>query len=475
MASNNGNEISFKDQNSFNENEVNDSKVDKQFTGCDNKNIQLKEDESFDQKNSSVASEPGSTRNDSESEVNFTPFKENTSINLFKRGILCSSTPVPPAKKFKIEFDQLSVIEEVDNSTDEESRNITVVSNKLVNPIEKELVSRSDSAGDSKAGATTPLLITKENPEAVDNGNETVLHKDELSMLIEMPENQMVTVIEKLEKSEKTCSQKNNLTLNLDNNLSVTYKNIKEKTIDEIILANGNIVEDVKDIIDLDHEPDREKIIDKANNLQVFVSNDDAENKDNHDPEWELLRKLDTDDERYKAVRKIWKNLTIPDPKANLSAYNWRDKNSLEPLKNIQLPKPVPQNEALLNNNYPCTEVLDVAVENFRELYQGTRQGIEVDHNYEYSISLRKQPKNAINNNRNKNQLLLEELHSCFQDRLHKTQKAKEEIEAIHKFYNGLRNRDENSSNLLILNHCERQEVLDVENMITSYSQWYSK
>jgi hypothetical protein len=55
-----------------------------------------------------------------------------------------------------------------------------------------------------------------------------------------------------------------------------------------------------------------------------YVSNNPQENEDNNNPEWELLRKLETDEERYRAVRMRWRNLIIPDPNQDLTYRNWR-------------------------------------------------------------------------------------------------------------------------------------------------------
>ena len=55
-----------------------------------------------------------------------------------------------------------------------------------------------------------------------------------------------------------------------------------------------------------------------------YISNNPQENFDNNNPEWELLRKLETDEERYRAVRQRWRNLTIPDPNQDLTCRNWR-------------------------------------------------------------------------------------------------------------------------------------------------------
>lgn len=55
-----------------------------------------------------------------------------------------------------------------------------------------------------------------------------------------------------------------------------------------------------------------------------YISNNPQENFDNNNPEWELLRKLETDEERYRAVRQRWRNLIIPDPNEDLTCRNWR-------------------------------------------------------------------------------------------------------------------------------------------------------
>jgi hypothetical protein len=55
-----------------------------------------------------------------------------------------------------------------------------------------------------------------------------------------------------------------------------------------------------------------------------YISNNPQENFDNNNPEWELLRKLETDEERYRAVRQRWRNLIIPDPNQDLTCRNWR-------------------------------------------------------------------------------------------------------------------------------------------------------
>jgi hypothetical protein len=61
-----------------------------------------------------------------------------------------------------------------------------------------------------------------------------------------------------------------------------------------------------------------------SRNSDDYISNNPQENFDNNNPEWELLRKLETDEERYRAVRQRWRNLIIPDPNQDLTCHNWR-------------------------------------------------------------------------------------------------------------------------------------------------------
>ena len=67
-----------------------------------------------------------------------------------------------------------------------------------------------------------------------------------------------------------------------------------------------------------------QKQIITSRNTDDYISNNPQENFDNNNPQWELLRKLETDEERYRAVRQRWRNLTIPDPNQDLTCRNWR-------------------------------------------------------------------------------------------------------------------------------------------------------
>lgn len=62
----------------------------------------------------------------------------------------------------------------------------------------------------------------------------------------------------------------------------------------------------------------------EVKNRAPFTSEDPAENMDNENPEWEAVRRLTTDEERYQAVQAVWHNVKIPDPHKELSTFHYR-------------------------------------------------------------------------------------------------------------------------------------------------------
>ncbi|KAH8021906.1 hypothetical protein HPB51_018755 [Rhipicephalus microplus] len=55
-----------------------------------------------------------------------------------------------------------------------------------------------------------------------------------------------------------------------------------------------------------------------------FVTEDPAENRDNEDPEWEPMRRLTCDEERYWAVSRVWHSRTAPEPQEDLTIFHYR-------------------------------------------------------------------------------------------------------------------------------------------------------
>lgn len=66
-------------------------------------------------------------------------------------------------------------------------------------------------------------------------------------------------------------------------------------------------------------------------------------------------------------------------------------------------------------------------------------------------------------------------INDCFEERLQRHIDAKQEIKAVHGFYNGLKNQGNGGyGNVMLINHKERQDILEIEAMINYYKTWYS-
>nr|CAD7406979.1 unnamed protein product [Timema cristinae] len=101
-------------------------------------------------------------------------------------------------------------------------------------------------------------------------------------------------------------------------------------------VAPVNISESLKLLATQENESNLDNVTDKKMpskgsatmnyEAKEFVSNDPKENEDNNNENWEVLRKLKTDPERYKAMRKRWRNLVTPDPNKNLTLRHWKRK-----------------------------------------------------------------------------------------------------------------------------------------------------
>ncbi|CAH1389277.1 unnamed protein product [Nezara viridula] len=378
-----------------------------------------------------------------------TPSREISKSYKFQHGVAFTSTPLNE-KEFKKGinvFDNLSIINEEEESLLHESKELEV------------------EKGPENLPQTTKECINAEKEN--ESSDLSVFTKDELSQLLDIPNGKILT--------REKCDV-NNLILSVQNDVTVVYKNIFDKTIDDLLLE-GNELEKV---CNLEIKNDKKEILGKATALKPFVSPNDEENRDNNDPEWELLRKLETDDERYKAVRKLWRNLAIPDLKQNLSTFNWRKKNSLPVLKNIA---PIKANEIgkrKKNLMYECTEVFDVGIKKLDDFCGRQYQGIQHESDYETTImaSLNKKPRldgGSVRVSKWNYQANYDKINDCFQERLHRLIEAKQEMKAVHDFYNGLKNQGNGGyGNTMLISHKERLDLLEIESMISHFNTWYN-
>ncbi|XP_023213121.1 uncharacterized protein LOC111615912 [Centruroides sculpturatus] len=55
-----------------------------------------------------------------------------------------------------------------------------------------------------------------------------------------------------------------------------------------------------------------------------YVIDDPLEISDIKDPKWEMMKSLNTDDERYRAVKACWGSKSLPNPNRDLTLHNYR-------------------------------------------------------------------------------------------------------------------------------------------------------
>uniref|UniRef100_A0A1B6E0K9 Uncharacterized protein n=1 Tax=Clastoptera arizonana TaxID=38151 RepID=A0A1B6E0K9_9HEMI len=309
----------------------------------------------------------------------------------------------------------------------------------------------------------------------------TNLKKSEVGMQPKDAIKHVVQIIVK-EDNPDDASSKNEKEIEGQSHLSIIYANIQDKLADD----------DEEDLLLEESEFD-DKLKKRSRELEFFISSDPKENEDNEDKEWDLLRKLNNDGERYKAVRGRWRSLTIPDPKKNLTYRHWRSRNNLPPLRNICI-NPLRQ----INNEraeHFCTELFDVNInqlvrrlefkrQELRNRLQrdlgtlGYRQQLEQEkmaiegcsgrmwyNLYQYHIQ-------EVNNLRNKYEMEFNREENISRMCIASLKAASEEVFAFEKFYQGLDDNNPEGSSVL-LTKTEIKELMETENMLNVYERYY--
>ncbi|XP_063229258.1 uncharacterized protein LOC134534711 [Bacillus rossius redtenbacheri] len=111
---------------------------------------------------------------------------------------------------------------------------------------------------------------------------------------------------------EISCSASVNSKLSVQDDADRNKENILDKPqVDEAAAKNSDSATK-KDVVRIAEE---------------FISHDPEENRDNNNEKWEELRKLTTNPERYRALRKRWQNISNPDPNKNLTTRRCFRKN----------------------------------------------------------------------------------------------------------------------------------------------------
>ncbi|KAH7981233.1 hypothetical protein HPB49_022481 [Dermacentor silvarum] len=93
--------------------------------------------------------------------------------------------------------------------------------------------------------------------------------------------------------------------------------------------------------------------------LPRYATDDPEEIKDNESPEWEPFRGLTTDEERYKAVWKVWHNSAVPDPQLDLSVFNYGQKHVGPKPSNLCLDRQSHERAGSCNRLWADIEIYD--------------------------------------------------------------------------------------------------------------------
>lgn len=233
----------------------------------------------------------------------------------------------------------------------------------------------------------------------------------------------------------------------------------------------------------------------KPREMVEFISKDPKENEDNFNPEWELLRKLNTDEERYKAVRQRWRSLVIPDPKRDLTFRQWRRRNSLPPSQHLQ-GNTIATQQQIRNyvGNQLCTALFDQNIEGILRQKEEKRLQLHKELQMEIMrlghIQYQEQQKlhslgasypefslmhlrhvEEVRSLRAQHQRRFDEEERASYEKIEALKKASAEVLAFEKFYQGLDNEKED--NAAFLSDIEIQELMETEIMLEQYDRYY--
>lgn len=74
----------------------------------------------------------------------------------------------------------------------------------------------------------------------------------------------------------------------------------------------------------IERVPPKTSVPPSPNKRPPLISDDPAENWDNENPQWESMRRLSSEEERYMAVLNVWHSKRIPDPQKDLTTFHHR-------------------------------------------------------------------------------------------------------------------------------------------------------
>ncbi|XP_067137737.1 kinesin-like protein KIF20B [Centruroides vittatus] len=373
----------------------------------------------------------------------------NLSLSLVEKNdniadVKLSSTPIKQKFSTKnvrelsdIIVDNLTCGEETNHNNDRKENIFTSCNSPKVSPIAKVQISElSLSASAAVENQTKKNENTFHEKLEVKNESNTILNDREkgdfAEQLTEGNKNLSLTKEKNVIILKEGSSVKSE---NFEPSRKQTQSNKIEKIKKPIRIVRNRISSNKDNHLENRNDTKTGESSVKESKKPKYVIEDPVEIGDINDPEWENIRCLNTDDERYRAVKACWGSKSVPNPNKDLTRHNYRlrkmkeegYKESVNDERNRKRtatsePVDMVDNKRRKVETAFCTEILDRKIDQEYQLYKKRRD----EEEQKYFIDLQK-----VNYEICKSKQLLEQQY------LQKIEKTK----SSSSVYNSLSNR----------------------------------
>ncbi|XP_067143028.1 GRIP and coiled-coil domain-containing protein-like [Centruroides vittatus] len=217
------------------------------------------------------------------------------------------------------------------------------------------------------------------------------ISEDESDCLI-LEINEMDTITEQSEtedekkskislSAQKSASLKEKEQLNSQNKILPAGSSDKHEIIQDGNIAENSVESVLKESVSEERNKERDKTNNRKLNKRNWKREDPTEEKDIIDPEWERVKILTTDEERYSAVKNCWNSDSVPNPHKDLTSHSFRLRRMKKEGSIAQHsinrkrtatgdPVGIIGNKRQKTESIPCTDILDRKIEEEKKLYR---------------------------------------------------------------------------------------------------------
>ncbi|XP_023218631.1 uncharacterized protein LOC111620862 isoform X3 [Centruroides sculpturatus] len=256
------------------------------------------------------------------------------------------------------------------------------------------------------------------------------ISEDESDCLI-LEINEMDTITEQSETEDekkskislsapKSTSLKEKDQLNSQNKMFPAGSSDKHEIIQEKNIAENSVESILKESVSEKWNKEHDKTSNRKFNKRNWRREDPTEKIDIDDPEWERVKTLTTDEERYSAVKNCWNSDSVPNPHKDLTSHSFRlrrmKKEGYIAQQSINRkrtatgdPVGIIGNKRQKTESIPCTDILDRKIEDEKKLY---REKLD----FEESIYFKTLHKITFDSQKNRNNILEEYMQKLMQN-----------------------------------------------------------